>query len=267
MSLLSALLPPVSWLTLLLSGGVLAPLTGCQPDTPPMVKQPAYPSVHPDAVFRMEFEHNLGSFSPGSGFVGRLPDGSIVGLTAHHLFSPAGGLERELTAAEVPRFVLKILPTGLAGKKLSGLGPMRALPGSQITVNREDWSSDLAAFHADPDWAARALPLAAADAALGDTAFLVVVPHNAVPAVPGDSTDAPDARYLKVQVSLSTPTLLLYKFDAREVDSRGTSGAPIVDIHGNVLAMNMAEASDGLAIWGSGHPSSSMLRRLKGVGP
>ena len=238
-------------------------LMGCQPDADVPQKRPDQPSLHEDAVFRLEFEHATGSFSPGSGFVGRLPGeegkpGEIIGLTAHHLFSPAGGLERELTAGEVPRFVLKILPTGLGGKKLAGVGGMRALPGSQVTQDRQDWRSDLAMFDVDASgpgsWQDRSLPLAQREAAAGDTVFVVVVPHR-----------AGDPRYHKALVTLSTQTLLLFRFEGKEFDSRGTSGAPVVDVEGNVLAMNMAEGSDGMAIWGSGHPAPSMIRRLRGA--
>jgi hypothetical protein len=211
------------------------------------------PKTPEDSVFRMEFEHARGSFEPGSGFVAHLPGTEwLIGVTAHHLFSPAGGLERELYAAEVPRFVLKINPLGPLGKKLPEVGPMLLVAGAEITKDRQDWTSDLAAFKVPDSYLQQALYLSPTNAKVGDVVWLITVPRKG-----GD----PVANRAVVEVS--TRTLLLFRFDSRKVDTPGASGAPLVNDKGEVVAVNMAEGDDGHALYGSAHPVESVIIKLK----
>lgn len=230
-------------------------LVACEPDTPAPTRKVGEPSVPEDGVMRLAFDHAGGSIEPGTGFAAHIPgQAGTIGVTAHHLFSPAGGLERELYAAEVPRFVLGIHPTGLDGKKLPDAGPMLYIPGAQVTVDKQDWTSDIAAFKVPSFYDEVALTLSQHNAKPDETLWLVVVPKT-----------KGAARYHKVDVMVSNRTLLLFRLLDATFDPHGASGSPIVNKKGEVVGMNTAEGTDGVNWWGSAHPVESMITKLATV--
>ena len=158
---------------------LLLALGGCEDEPAGNSNKGGEPSVPENAVMRLAFDHAGGTIEPGSGFVAHVPGSSeVLGVTAHHLFSPAGGLERELYAAEVPRFVLGVNPTGLNGKKLPAAGPMLYVPGAQVTTDKQDWTTDIAAFKVPSSYSPSALTLAEHNAKATDKLWLVVVPKT-----------------------------------------------------------------------------------------
>lgn len=228
-------------------------LSACSPDAPAPVRKSGEPPVPEESVFRLAFEHAGGSFEPGSGFVAHVPGrGEVLGVTAHHLFSPAGGLERELYAAEVPRFILGITPKGFEGRKLPAAGPMLYIPGAQVTVDKQDWTTDIAAFKVPPSYNESALTFAEKNAKEDDALWLVVMPKT---------KGAP--RFHKVDIVVTNKTLLFYRLLDATFDPHGASGSPVVNKKGEVVGMNTAEGSDGVTWWGSAHPVESMVVKLQ----
>ncbi len=230
-------------------------LFACEPDPPPTKKVAPEPEIHEESVFRLELDHAGGSFNAGSGFVAQVPESSrILGVTVHHLFSQAGGLERELFAAEVERFVLGVHPIGMNNKALPDAGPMLYVQGARVTRNRQDWTSDLAVFKMPGHYKDAALTLAKRNASVGETLWLVQVPH-----------DREDVRLQKVIVQTSNANLLLFRFIDPRVNPAGASGAPLVNRKGEVVGMNTAEGNDGKNWWGTAHPVESISIKLKAV--
>lgn len=229
-------------------------LTACSSNKDAPVTVHGRLTVPDDAVFRLEIHHDGGVLDPGSGFVAKLPKTDrVIGVTAHHLFSPAGGLARELRASEVPKFVTKIVPKGIHGL-LPEVGPMLYVQGAQVTVDRQDWTTDLAAFTVPDSYRESALPFVSGTVSVGSTIWLVTVPHENQP------------RLVEAEVEFSTHKMLMFKLSDPSIETRGTSGCPLINDKGEVVGMNTAEGSNGKELHGTAHPAESIVEQLLSVG-
>ncbi len=63
----------------------------------------AAPTPPANVVFKPTFLTGYDSLTAGTGFVTRI-EGEVVFITAHHLFGPAAGLERDLSPVEAKDF-------------------------------------------------------------------------------------------------------------------------------------------------------------------
>ncbi len=243
---------------------VLAMLPGCQRASAPApeAKTPAAtqqavaapPTLPEGAVVRPAFDTVAGRFSAGTAFFVTLPgQAQPIGLTAHHLFGPAGGLGRELTGAELGRFVRSVSFTELDGGQEHASGPMLVLAAAGHAVEEGNWTPDLAAFRGTASLAPRALRLAEKNATVGEDVWLVAE------VLGGRSMGK---RLHRARVAISKPELLGYQFEDTTLTLRATSGAPVVNTRGEVVGINLAGGPEGDILWGNANPVENVRAQL-----
>ena len=210
-------------------------------------------SASTDAVFRPVFTTPQGPLNAGTAFVARLDhcDAPVL-LTAIHLFGPSGGLAQSMSSDDVKHGVSQAELTGFGrnGKhmlfEVDSLTPENATPC--CSSERMVGVGDIAAFTAPARLKPIALPLAPDIAAAGDRVTLLApLVGNADAGLRHDAT-----------VIGMHDGFLLYRFDEPNIPLRATSGAPVVDTSGRVVAINLTSgqvARDApTAVVGGGNP-------------
>lgn len=192
------------------------------------------------------------SFSGGTAFLCRVPgEEKPLLLTAHHLFGPACGLERDFTWQEVPRIFVAV--TGLSitdpTKAITSTRPL-TIPGARGSDD-QGYAQDVAAYRVDLPTVRATLHLAQTRPAVGDTVFL----H-------GRQRGKETLDMLPAIVQVSTETELVYEFAAKDVALAGTSGAPVLNTTGQVVAINVGGGERDGSILGMGNPATSILKLL-----
>ncbi len=206
-----------------------------------------------DAVFKPTFTTPQGPLNAGTAFVARFDhcDEPVL-LTAIHLFGPSGGLPQPMSSDDVRHGVSQAELTGFGRNakhmlfEVDSLTPENATPC--CTSDRMVGVGDVAAFTAPARLKPIALPLAPDSPIAGDRVTLLA------PLAGG--TDA-GLRHDAVVIGMHDG-FLLYKFDDPDIQLRATSGAPVVDAAGRVVAINLTGGhlakDDPAAAIGAGNP-------------
>ncbi len=178
--------------------------------------------------------------------------GTRVLLTAHHLFSPAGGvLDRQLTPEELPTAVeAVVLHDQDSGAAMFRLGPPRVVPGAAPSERGVDL--DLAVFDAtdlapaDPSGAPtpQAVPLADRAPAVGDWVCLTTA-----------TVDKFGTGHL-AKVTASQPGRLHYELLA-PTRMLATDGAPVLNLDGELVGLHL--------VGKNGPPSTGIANPIAGV--
>ena len=173
-------------------------------------------------------------------------------LTAHHLFGEACGLDREYTWQELPKTFVAV--TGLSitdpTRYVTSTKPL-TIPGAR-GLDSSGYHNDLAGYRVIPKPTLSALRLATARPKVGATVFLHARQRGK------SSLDM-----LKAVVRKSTDTEFEYVFEASKLNIAGTSGAPVLNALGEVVAINIGGGQEAGKNWGMGNPCSSIIRLLK----
>jgi hypothetical protein len=218
------------------------------------------PPVVPDHFLqRPAFQTTLGDTEAGTAFAVRLTEGQPpVLLTAVHLIGEAGGLPRNIPAKDAP--------TALKGVELKdcfdGSGPV-AIGHDVIPI---------------PEAGALGTPSKAGDILalwLPDSTPLHI--GRLATSVPGRGervwlaaqllAGAPPTTRLHSAVSLGIDKEgdYRYRFDNPEMTIRATSGAPVLNAAGEVVAINLGGAKDDRGIIGIGNPVNRFRPFLEGA--
>lgn len=215
----------------------------------PKPEEPTILGTNPEQAWvRPSFKGPDGRFGAGTAFVVS-QDNAVFLLTAHHLFGPAGGLDREYEWSEIPKLVSGASgenPLGqvsvVTEKALSVKGA-RGMKGTQV-------NADLAIFPVKAESQVHAMPLAPTLPKVGDDVWLI-----------GEVIGSSEYKH-KAIVDQVSKEGLYYRFD-NKIELRATSGAPIVDKKGQVVAMNLGGGEYQGAIMGIGNPAPIMNCHLQ----
>ena len=210
-------------------------------------------SASTDAVFRPTFTTPQGPLIAGTAFVGRLERcEEPVLLTAMHLFGPGGGLKEPMSPDDVKHGVTQAELTGFGRNAKHMLFEVDSLTPEYAKAccegERMAGVGDVAAFTAPARLAPIALPMSPDIAAPGQRVTLLA-----------SLIGGQDAGLRHDAVVLGMHDgFLLYKFDDPNIQLRATSGAPIVDAAGRVVAINLSSGhlskDDPAAMIGGGNP-------------
>jgi hypothetical protein len=189
-----------------------------------------------ESICRPTFELKDQSLSAGTAFLMEtgVVKQPLVLVTAHHLLGPMGGLPTEVAWNDVPKSVKQATCKSIVTPAQSWAGAPLAIPGAASFNNQtKDGLRDIALLAVQGKPAAKPLKLAPAQPKVGDSVFLVAQ------LVAG----APKEKLLfKAKVVRVQDLALNYLVDdpERTFDLRATSGAPVVNERGEVVAVNLA---------------------------
>jgi hypothetical protein len=211
------------------------------------------PTVPEDVVLKPTFMTGYDSFSGGTAFLCNIPgvEGTFL-LTAQHLFGPACGLKRQLSWQEVPKSFVVV--TALSITELTHSVTSSncvAIRGARALDNR-GYDKDLAAYRLSSDKRAASLKLASTRPKVGETVFLHARQRGKT------SLDM-----LRAVVRKSSDSEFEYVFDDKQINLAGTSGAPVLNAAGEVVALNLGGGEEAGRFWGMGNPCNSIFSLLK----
>jgi hypothetical protein len=211
------------------------------------------PNVPTDVVLKPTFMTGYDPFSGGTAFLCNIPgvEGTFL-LTAQHLFGPACGLKRQFSWQEVPK-------TFVVATALSITEPTHfvissnciAIPGAGALDNR-GYDKDLAAYRLSADQKPASLRLASARPKVGETVFLHARQRGKM------SLDM-----LRAVVRKSTDSEFEYAFEDKQINLGGTSGAPVLNTAGEVVALNIGGGEEAGRCWGMGTLAIPYLASLR----
>jgi len=208
--------------------------------------------VDPDAkaILRPVFTVDGKPLDAGTAFVVRLGAGPLLLVTAHHLFGPWGGYERDLGWEELGKHVSAVHARSLAGGAVvSGQQPLR-IEGA-MTSNGNPAGRDVAAFRIADAGGATVFELAAQAPKKGDRVFLLA--------------QVGSDRLLRHAATVGDvgPMHVAYRYDDAGIELRATSGAPVLDAENHVVAINLGGGAQGGRLWGYGNPVHAFRPKLE----
>ncbi len=212
----------------------------------------AAPMPPKNTVCRPTFTTATGPFGAGTAFVCEYPEGKgQVLITAYHLFGPAGGLPAKIAWNEMAAKIKQVDAVSMHDPAVHIISTnVIPIEGARAS-DSAGVSADIAVF-ALPEAKDRAI-LKLADKApkVGDTVWLY-----------GAQADSKVVELIPATVALSTDLELDYTFANPAIKLRATSGAPVLDAEGNVVAINLGSTTRRAKLVGFGNPMISIRERL-----
>ena len=215
------------------------------------------PKVPTDAVVKPTFMSGYDSFSGGTAFVCEVPghDGLLL-LTAHHLFGSACGLDHEYTWEEMPTAWPAV--TGLSiddpARYVTSAAPL-AIPGAHA-LDDKSYDKDLAAYRVPAENKLPSLRLATAQPKVHETVFLYARQRGEA-----------KLRFFRATVFPSGNSEFMYLFDDSDINLAGTSGAPVLNASGEVVAINIGGTKAADRLFGFGNSCLSIAKLLARAKP
>jgi hypothetical protein len=216
-----------------------------------------------DTICRPTFEMKDKPLSAGTAFlmesgVAKQP---VVLVTAHHLLGPMGGLAAEIAWADVPKAVKRATCNSIANPAQTWTGIPLAIPGAASFNNQtKDGLRDIALLTVQSTTAVRPLKLAAGLPKVGDPVWLVAQLVSGAPK---------DKLLFKARVERVQDLALNYVIEdpAGTFALQATSGAPVVNERGEVVAVNIAGTRVAGGFNAAGISGNVVRKALESVKP
>jgi hypothetical protein len=194
------------------------------------------PKAVVDTLCRPTFELKDRPLSAGTAFLMEtgVPKKPVVLVTAHHLLGPMGGLPAEVAWSDVPKAVKRATCSSVRNPTQIWVGTPLAIPGAASFNNQTpDGLRDIALLTLQGTATVKPLKLSATQPKVGDPVWLLAQ------LVSGASKDK---LLFKAKVVRVQDLALNYLIEDPEgtFEMRATSGAPVVNERGEVVAVNIA---------------------------
>ena len=210
-------------------------------------------------VFQPSFATSAGNeFQAGKVVVAKVPSapGGLLGLSCIHIFGPAGGLPSQIASDALPKFLKKTTLIAADGGRTE-IGAPLPVPGAHPFVSdgrsMPNPSSDLSVFRAPVELASYALELATGEPAVGDRVWLLARLIEGAP---------PDVYLHPAHVRLANEKILVYEFENNRLNLTATSGAPVVNAQGKIVALNIGGGLSGGKLNVFGNPIVSVRKKI-----
>ncbi len=210
------------------------------------------------SVCAPSFDTASGTLSAGTAFVLRAPSKgkrSEVLVTAHHLFGPAGGLQQNITWTDLPSFVRSVRCESLENStKVLRAGRALRIVGAHA-YSEPGEALDVAAFTM-ASGSSDGLDLASSRPNVGQQIWLLAR------VVSGESFTKllHPARVVSID-----DQWVRFEYQNARLTLQATSGAPIVDVDGRVVAINIGGISNAGRLVGIGLSASIVQRAIVGA--
>lgn len=203
------------------------------------------------SVFKPSFVTTEGEQKAGSAFVVKYKE-NYYAVTAHHLFSEAGGFSREYNWRELQGLVSEVSLQSLSDEKIRySTGKATEIKGAKSVSN---WTgkNDIAIFKLKQK-PANYLTIAQLPPKVGETVWLYGLVYNRPPELLLHK--AVTVEYDKNWIS--------YQFEDSGLILNGTSGAAILNSKGEVVGINLSGGEQEGSLYGYGNPLVSIQSIFK----
>jgi hypothetical protein len=214
---------------------------------------PAAPMPPRNTVCRPTFTTATGPFSAGTAFVCEYPEGKgHVLITAQHLFGPGGGLPAKIAWNEMADKIKQVDGVSMHDPAVHLVSTNVVPIEGAHALDQKGPDGDIAVFALLESKDRATLKLGDKTPKVGDPVWLY-----------GCQAGGKTVELLPAIVSLSTDKELDYTFDDKAIQMRATSGAPILDADGNVVAINIGSTTRRAKLVGFGNPLASIRAHLE----
>jgi hypothetical protein len=212
----------------------------------------ADPTPVKNVLFKPTFVTASKPITAGTAFLCEYPEKkSLVLLTAQHLLGPAGGFPIEISWDHVNETVKSTTAVSMDNPGIHLTSKRAMLINGAHGMDKTGLQNDIAVFEVDATNALPALKLAEISPAVGDRVWLY-----------GRQRGSEKAELYPATVKHSTRTDLTFVFDASDIRLVGTSGAPILNSAGEVVAINIGGGTHAGKLEGFGNPMLSIRNHL-----
>jgi len=215
----------------------------------------APPSKVRQAICRPVFQADGETFSAGTAFVLDLPKPATRTLlvSALHVFGPDGGLDKQIPAAELAQRASVVECRALDSAETWHAGRALTIPGARPLES--NYLKDVSAFILDGSMPAHPthLKLASAPPKAGDAIWLLA---QVLEGAPGTEL------LHRAVVRSSKDEALQYEFDNALLKLQATSGAPLLDVNGDVVGINIGAGGSHGKVIGVGDSLASLRSLL-----
>jgi hypothetical protein len=211
------------------------------------------PKIPKHVVFRPTFLTRDFSFTAGTGFLleGRSMDSSFL-VTVHHLFGPAGGLEKQIAGDKIPLVFPRAVGFSFDPDPIL-LTTDEGYPVADARKGDDKGCEKDIALYRVRGWSAnKSLELSKQPPLVGEKVWLVL-----------RNIAKDDLLFAECVVAWRSATEVRYLLNNPDLLYSGASGAPVVDAYGNVVAMHVGTftAQSGRK-FGFGCPAAAIYAAL-----
>jgi hypothetical protein len=241
----------------------LSCFTGCDSkqvnEASPVSQSPAQsPPLVPDgSLLRPTFVTTLGTINAGTAFHISLPGQTrSILLTAIHLLGPDGGSPRKVLPAELPQVVKSVALKDCFDPSLeiANAGAPVVIPEA-AALDDPSKAGDILAFWGSQTPQIHNYRLADAKVAKGTRVWLAAAVLEGAPAT--------QRLHAATVAGLTQDGFLLYRYENPKLSIRATSGAPVLNSSGEVVAINLGGAEQKGFVYGVGNPVGRFLPYLE----
>jgi len=212
----------------------------------------AVPAPPRNTVCRPTFTTTAAPFGAGTAFVCDYPEAKTqLLITAHHLFGPAGGLPAKVAWNEMSAKIKQVDAVSLHDPAIHFVSSKVVQIDGARATDSTGVKDDIAVFALPEARDRAALKLADKAPKVGDQVWLY-----------GAQADSKVIELIPATVTMSSDEELDYAFGVPALKLRATSGAPVLDADGNVVAINLGSTTRRAKLVGFGNPMMSIRKHL-----
>lgn len=212
----------------------------------------AAPIPASEGLYKPTFLTKHDSWCAGTAFLVRFPGRpKPLLVTPHHLFGPAAGLEKQMTSDQIAAQVRGAVGVSMQDGKSLVLAPTYLKVANARSLDRQGCEKDLALFVVQGGTQLHVFEFAADMPRVGERIYMFA-----------RLRDAEEPALYPATVVEVTPKVLAYAYDDASLVLNGTSGAPVLDSGGHVVAMNLGGGQLKGKQIGTGNPASAMMREI-----
>jgi hypothetical protein len=216
-----------------------------------------------ETICRPTFELKDQPLSAGTAFLmeSGVAQKPVVLVTAHHLLGPMGGLQAEIAWGDVPKAVKRATCKSVRNPAQTWVGTPLAIPGAASFNNQtKDGLRDIALLPLQGSTTVKPLKLAAGLPKVGDPVWLVAQLISGAPK---------EKLLFKATVVTVQGVALNYLIEDPDgtFTIQATSGAPVVNERGEVVAVNIAGTRVAEGFNAAGISGNVVRKALESVKP